>query len=532
MIIRLPFPFGLIPGMLLLTVLMAAETPASAEQASPPDAPVAQTTAGQVRGYLARDIVVFKGIPYGDDTAKRRFQPPVPPVSWTGVRDAIAFGPVAPQGNPARANGMMSEDCLRLNVWTPALRDHHRRPVLVYFHGGAFSNGSVNDDVYDGARLCRRGEVVVVTVNHRLNGFGYLYLAQLGGPEFADSGNVGQLDLILALQWVRDNIAEFGGDSGSVTIFGQSGGGAKCATLMAMPAARGLFHRVWTMSGQQLTGRTREHATETAREVLKALDLTPDRVAELKTVPMERLVEAFRAAGSSWTPVVDGGALPRDPFSPDASPLSGGLPMVMGNTRDETTSLIGTGDPATFSLTWETLPGKIVQHVQKFIGDLKPEAIVAEYRKLYPDDSPSDVFFAASTAARSWKGFVLEAQRRAEQDRAPTYVYYVNWRSPVDGGKWKAPHAIDIPLIFDNVAHSNYTAGVADAQPLASAMSEALLAFARTGDPNAPGLPPWPTYELHRRPAMIFDLPPRREDDPRSAERRLFEPVVYVQPGT
>lgn len=206
--------------------------------------------------------------------------------------------------------------------------------------------------------------------------------------------------------------------------------------------------------------------------------------------------------------------------------------MVMGNTRDETTSLIGTGDPATFSLTWETLPGKIVQHVQKFIGDLKPEAIVAEYRKLYPDDSPSDVFFAASTAARSWKGFVLEAQRRAEQDRAPTYVYYVNWRSPVDGGKWKAPHAIDIPLIFDNVAHSNYTAGVADAQPLASAMSEALLAFARTGDPNAPGLPPWPTYELHRRPAMIFDLPPRREDDPRSAERRLFEPVVYVQPGT
>ena len=518
--------------LLLLFGLMVVCPLAHLESATIPSAPVAKTRLGQVRGYRDGEINVFKGIPYGADTAKHRFQPPVPPGPWTEVRDALEFGPMAPQGSGARDIALMSEDCLRLNVWTPGLHDGRRRPVLVYFHGGAYGNGSVNESVYDGARLCRRGDVVVVTVNHRLNGFGYLYLAELGGPEFADSGNVGQLDLVLALQWVRDNIAEFGGDLGCVTIFGQSGGGAKCATLMAMPAARGLFHRVWTMSGQQLTGRTREHATETAREVLKNLGLTPDRVAELKTVPMERLMEAMRFAGSSWTPVVDGAALPRDPFSPDASPLSTGIPMVMGNTHDETTSLIGAGDPATFSLTWENLPGKIAQNVNKFIGDLSPDEIVSDYRELYPDYTPTKVFFAATTAARSWKGFVLQSERRAEQDGAPTYLYYVNWCSPLDGGKWGAPHTIDIPLVFDNVAQSKYTAGFPDAQPLASAMSEALLSFARTGDPNAPGLPPWPSFELRNRATMIFDLPLHRENDPRGAERRLFEPAEYIQPGT
>ncbi|HEY4245461.1 MAG TPA: carboxylesterase/lipase family protein [Lacunisphaera sp.] len=522
-------------SVLVLLSMMAAIASAEIADSAPaaaPNALVAQTGAGKVRGYQGKGVTIFKGIPYGDDTAKHRFQPPVAPAPWSGVRDALEFGPMAPQGNSSHATSVMSEDCLHLNVWTPAAHDGRRRPVLVYFHGGAYSNGSVNEALYDGTALCRQGDVVVVTVNHRLNGFGYLYLAQLGGPEFADSGNVGQLDLVAALQWVHDNIAEFGGDPASVTIFGQSGGGAKCATLMAMPVARGLFQRVWTMSGQQLTGRTREHATETAREVLKHLGLTPDHLDELKTIPMTRLMEAFRAAGSLWTPVVDGGVLPRDPFSPDASPLSAGIPMVMGNTHDETTGLIGAGDPETFQLTWATLPGKIAQHVRKFIGDLSPDAIVAAYRKIYPADTPSDIFFAASTAARSWKGFVLESERRAAQNGAPTYVYYVNWRSPLDAGKWKAPHTIDIPLVFDNVDTSKYTAGFPDARILADAMSQALVAFAHTGDPNAPGLPPWPGFDLRTRPAMIFDLPPRVENDSRGAERKLFESAPYVQPGT
>jgi len=506
-----------------------------------PAAPVATTNSGKIRGYLDHGIAAFKGIPYGEDTAKHRFQPPVPPIPWGGVRDCIDFGPIAPQPISSRQRTeffpqpkdgtVASEDCLHLNVWTPALRDGKKRPVLFYIHGGGYSGWSSNVDVYDGVRLCQRGDVVVVTINHRLNGFGYLYLAQLGGAEYADSGNVGQLDLILALKWVRDNIAEFGGDPGCVTIFGQSGGGAKCATLMAMPAARGLFHRVWTMSGQQLTGRTRAHGTETARAVLKKLGLTPERFAEIKTIPIEKLIAAMQ--GQSWAPVVDGGVLPRDPFAPDASPLSTHIPMVMGNTHDETTYLIGGSDPSTFSLTWESLPEKLEKATAQFTGDLTAAQIIAEYRRLYPTYTPSDVFFAATTAARSWKGFVLQSDRRAAQPGTKTYVYYLNWRSPIDGGKWRAPHTLDIPLVFDNIAYSpTMTDNSHEAQHVARLMSDALLAFARTGNPNTSALPTWPAYELPRRPAMIWDIKPAIENDPRGDERNFFAPAIYVQPGT
>jgi para-nitrobenzyl esterase len=519
---------------LLVAVVGLCPLPARAADSS--DArPVATTTAGKVRGYTDSGISVFKGIPYGANTAETRFQPPLPAPAWSGIREADKFGPIAPQ--PAARRGLtttpddaqISEDCLRLNVWTPALHDGGKRPVLVYFHGGAYNGGSVNEDLYDGVHLCRKGDVVVVTVNHRLNGFGFLYLAELAGPKYAESGNAGMLDLVLALRWVHDNIAEFGGDPGCVTIFGQSGGGAKCATLMAMPAAHGLFQRVWTMSGQQLTGRTREHATADARRVLKNLGITPDHVDEINRVPMDKLIAAMRGGG--WTPVVDGVALPRDPFSPDASPLSKDVPMVLGNTNDETRNLIGGAKPELFSLTWVQLPVAIEANVKPFIGNLSPEDIVAEYRKLYPAYSPSDVFFAATTAARSWKGMVLESERRAEQG-GPTWVYYVNWASPADGGKWKAPHMIDIPLVFDNVAQSHYTAGSADAQKLADAMSSALLAFARNGNPNTREIPQWPRFNVEHRPTMIFDVPVHAEDDPRGAERKLFAPIVYIQPGT
>jgi para-nitrobenzyl esterase len=513
--------------------------------AAQPSAPLADTTAGKVRGYTDGGISVFKGIPYGDDTAKRRFQPPLPPVHWEGIREATEFGPRSPQADgggsgPRAQSGYnsafidrspMSEDCLRLNVWTPGLRDGRRRPVLVYFHGGAYNSGSVNSDLYDGVRLCRKGDVVVVTVNHRLNGFGYMYLARLGGPEYADSGNAGMLDLVLALKWVRDNIAEFGGNPGCVTIFGQSGGGAKCATLMAMPAARGLFQRVITMSGQQLTGKTREHGTESALAVLGALGLTPDRIAELKTVPMERLEAAMR--GQYYTPIVDGRSLLRDPFSPDASPVSADIPMMMGNTHDETALLIGGGEPSDFDLTGEELPSRLQGSVRQFIGGLNPAEIVSDYRSWYPVCTPSDVFFAATTASRSWKGLVLESERRARQGGAPTYVYELDWRTPVDGGKWRAPHTLDIPLGFDNTATGATMIGTgSDAARMAEMVSDAFLAFARTGSPDAPGRPHWPRFGVEQRPTMIFDLNQRVENDPRGRERLLFAPAPYVQPGT
>ena len=511
-------------------------------------APTATTTSGKVRGFVDDGVNVFKGIPYGDDTAKRRFQPPMKPVAWTGTRDALAFGPQAPQPIHARDgrssfspldedNPVNSEDCLHLNVWTAGLRDHRKRPVMVYIHGGAYSSSSSNGPVYDGVNLVRRGDVVVVTLNHRLNLFGYLYLAKLADSSladvFADSGNVGQLDLVLALEWVRDNIAEFGGDPSRVLIFGQSGGGAKCATLMAMPAAKGLFHRVITMSGQQLTATVPEHATETAEAVLKALGLTRANLADIRDpgkVPMDKLVAAIRA-GKYFGPVHDGRTLPSDPFSPAAPAISASVPMILGNTHDETRLLIGASSPKLFSLTWEELPESL-EHYRQFLGTLKTDEIVADYRKWYPAYSASDVFFAVTTGFRSWHGMVIESERRAAQ-HGPTWTYNFAWKSPVDGGKWGAPHTMDIPFAFDNTKiAAPMTGGGAQAQALADQISDTFIAFARTGDPNNKSIPHWPRFELEKRPTMVWDTTSRVVDDPRGNERRLIEQAPYTQPGT
>jgi para-nitrobenzyl esterase len=416
---------------------------------------------------------------------------------------------------------------------------------MVYIHGGAYSNGTVNAQLYDGARLAKRGDAVVVTVNHRLNSFGYLYLAELA-PGFEDSGNAGQLDLVLALEWVRDNIAEFGGDASRVLIFGQSGGGAKCATLMAQPPAHGLFHRVITMSGQQVTGAQPAHATERAKAFLKALGLdaaTPEVRAEaLRTMSMQKIQGATRAGGY-YGPVTDGRSLPHDPFSPTDPVISAHVPMMLGNMHDETRGLMG--QPAFFKLTWETLPEALEKNATYLKSDtvsLPVDEVIAKYREWHPNYSASDVFFAVTTDSRSWRGQVIEADRRAADPVAQprTWVYQLNWKTPVktaDGGSYGSPHTLDIPLAFDNVELSPGMVGSTPeekttAQKMADVVSETYIAFARNGVPDNAHAPHWPAFDLKRRATMIFDLPPRIEDDPRGRERRYLGQVPYLQPGT
>lgn len=502
------------------------------------ESPVATTTLGKVRGVRNDGINVFRGIPYGDDTAKRRFMPAMPAKPWAGVRDALQYGLACPQPTLAQSAILPhppepgGEDCLTVNVWTPGLHDNGKRPVMVWLHGGGYNALSANSPSYDGTRLCKRGNVVVVGINHRLNAFGFLYLAQLGGEEFKDSGNVGMLDLVLALQWVRDNIAQFGGDPGKITLFGESGGGAKSATLMAMPSAHGLFHHASSSSGETVTASRPETATKRSLAVLKALGLTPQTIQGIRTVSTEQLVAASKAAGY-YGPVVDGGLLPRHPFDPDAPPLSRNIPFMVGTNHDESRLLIGRNNPAYFHLTWDNLKETLAKYADG-MGNLDLNEVIQMYRDSDPTYTASDVFFRATTDSRDWRPALEEIERRAAQSpgAAPTYSYQIDWGSPVHP-ELRACHAIDVPFLFDNVALANSISGTGpEAQRMADQVSEAYIAYAHTGNPNTKILPHWPAYDLKDRATMTFNQTSKVVNDPRPGPRKLFGQVHYENPGT
>jgi para-nitrobenzyl esterase len=476
-------------------------------------APEAETRHGRVCGTTVNGVNVFRGIPYGGPTeGTGRFMPPRPPQPWTGVREARTTGPRCPQtpGNlfdavigdyfsGGRRDRMGlddqhdSENCLVLNVLTPGL-DGGKRPVMVYIHGGGFSAGSgvigvVADD------LPREEDVVLVSVNHRLNAFGYLYLGGLS-ERYAESGNIGQQDLILALEWVRDNIAAFGGDPGNVTIFGESGGGAKINTLMGTRAAEGLFHKAIVECGSLLRVATIDEATASAREVLTALGLDETQVDKLREVPAARLEEAVRRLPFDRIgPVVDGRTLLDQPWEPSAPANSAHVPMIVGTCKDEARWLLGSEDATLFDLD-EAGMKKRLARMPALPADAVDVAI-ATYRTAHPAATPSDLLFLIASDLPLRANAIAQAERKMKQDEAPAFMFYFTYGPPIVDGRFQAFHTAELPLALRLVLYP-------ESAQLSRQLAGAWAAFARTGNPSLPGLP-WPAYALDTRPTMIFD---------------------------
>ncbi len=512
---------------------------------------VIETTLGKVRGTRANGVSAFKGVPYGASTAgKNRFMPPVKPNPWASVGDALEYGHSAPQTIPgapgilAGADFMAStsnpagigegEDCLVLNVWTPSVKDNHKRPVMVWCHGGAFTSGSGSAPLYDGANLARRGDVVVVTINHRLGLLGYTYLGH-ASDAFKVSGNVGMLDIVAALAWVRDNIANFGGDPGRVLVFGESGGGQKVSTLLAMPPAKGLFHRAVIESGPGVKMNSLDYATKVGDMVLAELGIKPDSIMDIQSLPLGRIMAAQGAVNrklggfipgmiAGFSPVVDGVSLLQNPFDPVAPEVSADVPVLIGFNRTELT-LFAAGDPAAFTLDKAGLH----QRIQSLVGD-RAEAAIQAFRSDYPNENSTGLYFLIASAYPTVAFTSKIAEHRAALGKAPTFVYEFTWETPILKGKLRSPHTIEMPFVFDNVSDplvQRLTGSAPDIFPLAERVSGAWAAFAATGSPNSKGFPHWPAYSAADRNVMMIDSTSEVVKDPARQSREVIENILF-----
>ena len=493
-----------------------------------------KTAQGVVQGFEAAGVTAFKGMRYGASTAGAgRFRPPRAPENWSGIFDASHFGDQAPQVRSRLADpGPMSEDCLRINIWTPRA-DAKRRPVMLWFHGGGFEAGSGAADLYDGSNLARRGDVVVATINHRLNVFGHCHLARRLGADYAASGNVGFLDLVAAMRWVKQNIAAFGGDPGNVTIFGQSGGGRKVSLSYASRTAEGLFSRGIVQSGSHLLVQTPDQADKLTGLLLGKLGYEGSAPEKLLSVPADILTAAQRdvidEAGYRFEPVLDGVTFTEQPFLPTAPRWSAAVPMMLGSTRTELSAQLGAADPRLFDLSEASLP----EAIGRFVGKDKAADAIATFRRTNPAAPAPEIFFAIASARAYGRDATLMAEARAKMGAGPTWHYKLAWRSPAEGGRRITPHSLCLPFVFDNVqAGARLTGPPTDAtKAMTAQMAGSWLAFARSGNPDNPAIPKWAPYDLETRATMIFDVPPRAEADPWKEERLFMDQFATTQGG-
>jgi para-nitrobenzyl esterase len=511
------------------------------------DHAIVETVCGKVRGSSRNGIFTFKGIPYAAATAgAARFLPPQKPAPWTSVRSSLAYGPVCPQpartgwGNDEEAwlfnwdDGQAGEDCLRVNIWSPGL-DHRKRPVMVWLHGGGYTAGSGQElPSYDGESLARRGDVVVVSINHRLNVLGYINLADYG-PQYTDSANVGMLDIVAALEWVRDNIGNFGGDPGAVLIFGQSGGGGKVSTLMAMPAAKGLFHRAIVESGSTLRVGNEDVSRATAAALLKELGLDKSSVEKLRDIPVADLVAAavkvtrrppltgvinFRSMSErpGWYPVMDSRIVAQHPFDPQASPLSASVPLLAGSTLNEFTN--GINHPDAFDMTQAELEKRAADAYHDRGGQ-----VIASYRQLYPNANPFQLWSVIATSGVR-RNVIEQCSRKAAQNSAPAWCYQFTWQTPILDARPMAFHCSELAFVFNNTARCDRMTGDGEAaHALAAKMSDAWVAFARTGDPNVKSLPHWKPFTDAARTTMIFNDSCEAKDNLDTDQLKVTEPM-------
>ena len=525
-------------GILAITLALCAAHSAYARNDSVvanPDVAVVTIQTGKVQGFVHNGIYTYRGIPYA--TAER-FQPPQPVESWDTTRTALMYGNICPQvaDNPLQ-NFMFSgphlnqsDDCLNLNIWTPSISDGQKRPVMVWLHGGGFSGGSsIESYAYDGENLSRTGDVVVISVNHRLNVMGHLDLSDYG-DQYANSANSGVMDLVAALQWVKANAAAFGGDADNVTIFGESGGGAKVLTLMGTPAAKGLFHKGIVQSGavgvMGMTLLSPETTSRVAELTLENLGIGPDDVEQLQTLPYQQIADASQKAldqtaqeqqllaamgtgiGLSWTPSTDGTYIPVDPVGEKYPELSKDIPLLIGSNLTEWNTifaLFGDIDKAQTDNKNNWSEDQVNEKMRAQFGD-SADAVRTAFAAAYPGRNPADALYVDSFLRIP---ALKTARLKADQNGAPVYNYIFAWDTPILGGFPMSYHTSEITFVMNSLALTETQHGNGDeAKALADKMSRAWVAFARTGNPNVDGLPDWPPYTRASGATMVFDNQP------------------------